>query len=148
MALKKEGKKKEKNSAAAHNKKEQKSVRGNDWVCMLKGMAAAMGITCIIFIGFGILLTYTSVSEERLPLTALICTAVSAAVGGYDWASCKKKKGLFWGACAGAVYILLLFFITALEGGTVQISLSGGMMLAVALTAGGIGGIFGVNRKR
>ena len=110
-------------------------------------MAAAFGITCIIFIGFGILLTYTSVSEDSLPLAALICTAVSAAAAGSDWAACRRRKGLLWGLLAGGVYMLLLFLITGLAGDDFKWERSAFMMLAVALAGGGIGGILGVNRK-
>ena len=49
---------------------------------LFRGMAVAFAVTCIIFIGFGILLTYTDVSEESLPLVSLLCTAVSAAIAG------------------------------------------------------------------
>ncbi len=145
--MKKERKKKERTAAAARNQKEQATQNGKMGLCLLKGMAAAFGITCIIFIGFGILLTYTSVSEERLPLVALICTAISTAAAGYDWAACKRQRGLFWGLLAGLVYMVLLFFITGLAG-DFRLELSGLMMLAVALAGGGIGGILGVNRKK
>lgn len=142
---KKERRKKEQNPP--RRKKEQKPAGGATWLCLAKGMAVAFGITCIIFIGFGILLTYTALSEERLPLVALLCTALSAAVAGYDWAACKRAKGWLWGLLAGLVYMLLLFLITGLAGDSFRLEASGLMMLAVALAAGGIGGILGVNRK-
>lgn len=128
-------------------KGEGKSVNGSVWLCLIRGMAIAFAITCIIFIGFGILLTYTSVSEDTLPLVSLICTALSAAAAGFDWAACMKRKGILWGLLAGAVYTVLLFFVTGLAGSGFQVELSGIMTLIVALAGGGIGGIFGVNRK-
>lgn len=140
-------KERKKGGQPTRRKKEQKPAGGAAWLCMAKGMAAAFGITCIIFIGFGILLTYTAVSEDSLPLVALLCTALSAAVAGYDWASCKKEKGLLWGLLAGLVYMVLLFLITGLAKDRFQPEASGLMMLAVALAGGGIGGILGVNRK-
>lgn len=116
-------------------------------LCLLRGMAVAFAITCIIFIGFGILLTYTDLSEERLPMVSLICTAVSAAAAGYDWAACMKKKGILWGMAAGAVYTVLLYLITALASDSFAVELSALMTLAVAMAAGAVGGILGVNRK-
>ena len=116
-------------------------------LCLLRGMAVAFAITCIIFIGFGILLTYTDLSEERLPLVSLICTAVSAAAAGYDWAACMKKKGILWGMAAGVVYTVLLYLITALASDSFAVELSALMTLAVAMAAGAVGGILGVNRK-
>lgn len=147
LIRRKERKEKERKPTAARSKKEAKPSEGMAWICLLKGMAAAFGITCIIFIGFGILLTYTSVSEDSLPLVALICTAISAAVAGYDWAACRRQKGLLWGLLAGLVYMLLLLVITGLASDELQLQSSALMMLAVALAGGGIGGVLGVNRK-
>ena len=122
-------------------------MNGNTALCLARGMAIAFAITCIIFIGFGILLTYTSLSEEVLPVVSLGCTALSAAAAGYDWAACMKKKGIFWGALAGVVYAVLLYLITSLAGDSFKLELSGIMTLIVAVAAGAVGGILGVNRK-
>ena len=138
--LKKEGKNPKKG-------KEHKGRSGKTWVCLLRGMAVAFAITCIIFIGFGILLTYTEISEESLPVVSLVCTALSAAAAGYDWAACMQKKGILWGAAAGAVYTVLLYLITGLAADSFVLELSGIMTLAVALAGGAVGGILGVNRK-
>ena len=116
-------------------------------LCLLRGMAAAFAITCIIFIGFGILLTYTELSEESLPLVSLVCTALSAMVAGYDWAQCMQKKGLFWGLAAGTVYTAVLYLVTGLARDSFSLQLSSLMTLIVALAGGTVGGILGVNRK-
>jgi putative membrane protein (TIGR04086 family) len=118
------------------------------WVCMMKGMAIAYAITCIFFIAYGLILTYTNVSEQSLPMVALVCTAISSAIAGYDWAKCRKKKGLFMGLVAGLVYTILLFIVTALASDTFSMGISKIMTLIVALAGGGIGGILGVNGKK
>ncbi|MBQ9091495.1 MAG: TIGR04086 family membrane protein [Anaerotignum sp.] len=110
-------------------------------------MAVAFAITCIIFIGFGILLTYTDLSEESLPLVSLVCTALSSAAAGYDWAACMQKKGILWGMAAGAVYTVLLYLVTSLASDRFGLELSSIMTLAVALAGGAVGGVLGVNRK-
>ena len=114
---------------------------------LFRGMAVAFAVTCIIFIGFGILLTYTEVSEESLPLVSLLCTAVSAAIAGYDWAACMGRKGILWGMAAGLVYTLVLYLVISLATDHFLPELSGVMTLIVAAAAGSIGGILGVNRK-
>ena len=136
-----------KNKTKKRNKTEKKVKNGGTGLCLLRGMAVAFAITCIIFIGFGILLTYTSLSEDSLPRVSLITTAISAAAAGYDWAACLGKKGILWGALAGAVYTVLLFFITSLAREGFAVELSGLMTLAVAVAGGAVGGILGVNRK-
>ena len=128
-------------------KTEKKIADGNVALCLVRGMAVAFAITCIIFIGFGILLTYTELTEESLPLVALVCTALSAAAAGYDWAACMKQKGILWGLAAGAVYTVLLYLITSLASDRFALELSGVMTLIVALAGGAVGGILGVNRK-
>ena len=139
--MKREGKTKTK------KKREKQAARGGRALCLVRGMAVAFAITCIIFIGFGILLTYTSLSEESLPLVSLICTALSAAAAGYDWAACLQKKGILWGLAAGAVYTAVLYLVTSLAADSFRAEASGLMTLAVALAGGAVGGILGVNRK-
>ena len=127
-------------------KKEGGAEKGN-LLCMVKGQAAAFAITCIIFIGFGILLTYTELSEDSLPMVSLVCTALSAGAAGFDWAACKQKRGLLWGMAAGGVYVVLLYVVTGLAADSFSLELSALMTLAVALEGGAVGGILGVNRK-
>ena len=129
-------------------KKEPKETACNTlWLCLLRGLAVAFAISCIIFIGFGILLTYTSLSEDVLPTVSLGCTALSAAAAGSDWGSCIGKRGLLWGALAGVLYTLLLFLLTVLAGNRLPLTPSALMTLIVAMAGGGIGGILGVNRS-
>ena len=117
------------------------------WLCLLRGLAVSFAITCILFIGFGILLTYTALSEETLPMVSLGCTALSTAAAGFDWGSCMGQKGLLWGALAGVVYTLLLLVLTGLAGSELQLTLSALMTLIVAMAGGSIGGILGVNHQ-
>ena len=128
-------------------KKERQQERNRFFLPLFRGMVVAFAVTCIIFIGFGILLTYTDVSEESLPLVSLLCTAVSAAIAGYDWAACMGRKGILWGMAAGLVYTLVLYLVIGLATDHFLPELSGVMTLIVAAAAGSIGGILGVNRK-
>jgi putative membrane protein (TIGR04086 family) len=127
-------------------KKESGVGKGN-LLCMVKGLAVAFAITCIIFIGFGILLTYTEISEESLPMVSLVCTALSAGAAGFDWAACMQKRGLLWGMAAGGAYVVLLYMIISLAAERFSLELSLIMTFAVALAGGAVGGILGVNRK-
>ena len=127
-------------------KKESRAGKGN-LLCMVKGLAVAFAITCIIFIGFGILLTYTEISEESLPMVSLVCTALSAGAAGFDWAACMQKRGLLWGMAAGGAYVVLLYMIISLAAERFSLELSLVMTFAVALAGGAVGGILGVNRK-
>ena len=127
-------------------KKEEKSR--SQTVAMLKGLAVAYAITCIVFIAYGLLLTYTSVSEERIPMVALICTAISAAVAGFDWAKCANSRGILWGILAGVVYGVILFLLQGAAGNGFGFQMTKLTMLLVAIAGGGIGGILGINTKK
>ena len=144
---KEKGKKEKREKKENHSRLTRERQTGGTALCLLRGMGIAFAITCIIFIGFGMILTYTAASEESLPLVSLICTALSVAAAGYDWAACKRKRGLLWGALAGLVYTALLYVITSLAADSFVLHASGLMTLAVALAAGVIGGILGVNRR-
>ena len=127
--------------------KKERCAGKSNLLCMVKGLAVAFAITCIIFIGFGILLTYTEISEESLPMVSLVCTALSAGAAGFDWAACMQKRGLLWGMAAGGAYVVLLYMIISLAAERFSLELSLVMTFAVALAGGAVGGILGVNRK-
>lgn len=128
--------------------KREKSTEGKPWICLVKGIAIAFAITCVVFIGCGILLTYLTMSEKSIPVIALGCTALSSAAAGYDWAVCMKHRGIFWGMAAGLVYSVLLYFVTSLAANDFSIHMSFWMTLIVALAGGAVGGIMGINRKK
>lgn len=128
--------------------KKEKGNTGKPWFCLLKGIAIAFAITCIVFIGCGILLTYFTMPEKSIPVIALCCTALSSAAAGYDWAVCMKHRGIFWGMAAGFVYCVLLYFITSIAADDFSIHMSFWMTMIVALAGGAIGGIMGINRKK
>ena len=128
---KEKGKKEKREKKENHSRRTRERQTGGTALCLLRGM----------------ILTYTAASEESLPLVSLICTALSVAAAGYDWAACKRKRGLLWGALAGLVYTALLYVITSLAADSFVLHASGLMTLAVALAAGVIGGILGGNRR-
>ncbi|MFV0314329.1 MAG: TIGR04086 family membrane protein [Anaerotignum sp.] len=140
---KKERKKKTKKKRERVEKQSQKSS-----ICMAKGMGIAYAFTCIFFIAYGLILTYTDVSEQSLPMIALVCTAISSAIAGYDWAKCRKKNGLFIGFAAALLYTLILFVVTGLASNTFTFGMSKIMTLIVAFAGGGLGGILGVGSKK
>ena len=134
------------------NKKQGKKreVTGNreSVLCLVKGIAIAFAITAIVFIAYGILLTYTGASEAKIPLVSLICTAVAAMVAGFDWAKTQGRRGLLWGLLAGLIYVIILFLVTALAGGGFMMGSTKTIMALVAVAGGGVGGILGMTRVK
>ena len=138
---------------AALKRLEQRKTGGNisnrpqgGALALTRGLAAAYMLTCVVFIVFALILTYTGVSESTIPVVSFVCTAVSAILAGLLTARATAKNGLFWGLLAGALYSLVLFGVGLLIGDGFALNLGrfGTFLLAVA--GGGIGGILGVNR--
>lgn len=119
---------------------------GGKGLCLLKGMAAALAVSCIFFIAYGILLTYTALAESTIPVAALCCTALSAGIAGFDWAKCIRRRGLIWGLLAGLVYGLLLWLVTSFGSGDFALHTSFWRMMAVALAGGAAGGLMGIHK--
>ncbi len=130
-------------------KRENVKEMGNSQIlCMLKGIVMAYAVTCIIFITYGIVLTYTDVTEEKLPLIALCCTVISAGIAGFDWARCAKARGILWGILAGLAYGVILFVLDGIAGSGFSVVGSKGLMILLAAAGGGVGGILGINMKK
>ena len=111
------------------------------------GVAIAFAITCIVFLGYSILITYTGMTERSLPIVVAVTTFISVLVAGFDAAKDAEQRGWLWGMCAGLVYILVL---VALMMGILQQFAVGGrtfIVVALALAGGGVGGILGINMR-
>ncbi len=131
------------------NSKTKKETRTNASVfsSVLKGVGISYIITCIIFIVYALLLTYTDVSEQYISLVAIICTAISCAVGGFVSALKMDNNGLLWGVITGVIYMAILFVINKLAGSEGGGVISKVTMLVCAMASGGVGGIVGINKK-
>ena len=139
---------KKQNIKKRENVKTKKEMGNSQILCMLKGIVMAYAVTCIIFITYGIVLTYTDVTEEKLPLIALCCTVISAGIAGFDWARCAKARGILWGILAGLAYGVILFVLDGIAGSGFSVVGSKGLMVLLAAAGGGVGGILGINMKK
>ena len=143
-----EKKEKKQNVKKRENVKTKKEMGNSQILCMLKGIVMAYAVTCIIFITYGIVLTYTDITEEKLSLIALCCTVISAGIAGFDWARCAKARGILWGILAGLAYGLILFVLDGIAGSGFSVVGSKGLMILLAAAGGGVGGILGINMKK
>ena len=113
---------------------------------LLIGTAVGI-IVCIALL----LLMAAVVQAVDVPQRATIPLAVTAAAAGAFFAGLAAaraagQRGLLFGALCG----LLLFLLILLAGFIRYTGVSGGyamVKLAVLLTAGGLGGVLGVNRQ-
>ena len=112
------------------------------------GVLMAFAITCIVFLAYAMLITYTDMSERNLPVVVAITTLLSVMVAGFDAAKGATNRGWLWGMGAGLIYVLILAIIMvillptfAVDGRTFTVAILG-------LAGGGLGGILGINLKK
>lgn len=117
-------------------------------IYLMKGLAIAYALTCIIFIAYALILTYTDISEKNISIVSIICTVISTALAGFDSAKYAEKRGMLWGVLSGFLYAIILFLIIWFSGNGIRSGIAAITTLLISLAGGAIGGIFGINAKR
>jgi len=122
--------------------------KGKQIKALIIGVLMGYAITCIVFLGYSMLITYTGMTERNLPMVVAITTLLSVMVAGFDAAKGADNRGWLWGMGAGLVYILIL---TGLMMGVLQrfaVDTRTVTSIVLALAGGGMGGILGINMKK
>jgi len=115
---------------------------------VISGVLIAYAITCIVFIGYAILLTYSNVSENNISLIVTITSIVSVIVAGFDSAKGAAGRGWLWGMIAGLVYaVILLAIMTWVQRGF-NMDSRATTLLILSVAGGGLGGVIGINFKK
>ncbi|MCL2576897.1 MAG: TIGR04086 family membrane protein [Defluviitaleaceae bacterium] len=112
------------------------------------GVLMAYAITSIVFLGYAMLITYTTVSERSLPTVVAITTVLSVMVAGFDAARGSETRGWLWGMVAGLVYVLIMAIVMIVMLPTFSVDGRTVMVCALGIAGGGLGGILGINTKR
>jgi len=122
--------------------------QGKQIKALVIGVLVGYAITCIIFLGYSMLITYTGMTERNLPMVVAVTTLLSVMVAGFDAAKSADNRGWLWGMAAGLVYILIL---TGLMMGVLHrfaVDTRTITSIVLALAGGGMGGILGINMKK
>jgi putative membrane protein (TIGR04086 family) len=114
---------------------------------LLSGVMMAYAITCIIFIAYAVLLTYTSVTEQYISVVVTITGVISVVVAGYDAARGAESRGWLWGIAAGALYAVILLCIGAWVNKGLVPDIKTATLLILCLAGGGLGGVIGINKR-
>jgi putative membrane protein (TIGR04086 family) len=122
--------------------------KGNQMKSLVFGVLIGYAITCIMFLGYSMLITYTDMTERHLPIMVAVTTLLSALVAGFDAAKGAESKGWLWGVVAGFIYIVVLMVLMmsvlqrfAVDGRTI-------ILIMLALAGGGAGGMLGINLRQ
>ena len=115
---------------------------------LIKGVMMGYAITCIIFLAYAMLVTYTQMSERNLPIVIAVTTLLSVMIAGFDAAKGATSKGWMWGLLAGFIYVAILGIIMAImlpgffaDGRTATV-------IVLSVAGGALGGILGINIRR
>ncbi len=113
----------------------------------LKGIIAAYLFSILIFLIMALMITYTNISESILPIFTSAVLIISVIISGTYTGIKLKRKGWLNGAVTGLIYIVLLFMMSWVFVEGFSLDLWTVYRTIIALIAGGIGGMIGVNMK-
>lgn len=119
----------------------------NAAIGFLRGALIAAVFTLLSFTLFAMLLAFTGLSENTVPVIAVGTESLGALIAGFFTARGSKSRGAFSGLISGLLYILLIWMIAILAGNGVVIGKHYLTMLLLSALFGAIGGIGGVNIK-
>lgn len=112
-----------------------------------KGIVTSVLITLILLFIFSVLLTYTDIKESTMPTVTIIITAISIFVGSSISTIKLNKNGLVNGGAIGFIYVFLLYIISSIVQIGFTLNTYSIITIILAIIAGMIGGIMGVNIK-
>ncbi|MHB1651243.1 MAG: TIGR04086 family membrane protein [Desulfitobacteriaceae bacterium] len=113
---------------------------------VIKGIAFASLLALILALGFGFLLSLTSLPESNLAINVIVI--ISIFIPAFLAANRAGTRGLLYGLFIGLGFILLLLTLTGVFLDTSPALLRIGEKTIFALVAGGAGGIMGVLLRR
>ena len=115
---------------------------------VISGVLIGYAITCIVFLGYAMLITYSSFTGQGLPLVVTITSLAAVLIAGFDAARGAVNRGWLWGLIAGFVYILILICIDAWVNRSFHADVRTFTLLVLALAGGGLGGMLGINFRK
>ncbi len=113
---------------------------------VLKGILVATILALILSLGYGLLLSVSSIPESDLAKNLIF--SLSVLVAASIIANKAGTKGLLYGLSIGLGFIILLLVLSSMLFAETLSMLRMGEKVIFALVAGGVGGIIGVIFRR
>ena len=136
------------------NKKPNSNTKSNNTksnsaiISLTKGAIFAYLLTAVVFVVYWLLLTYTETTEKNIQIVVMITTVISVLIGGIIASKGVDSKGLFFGMLVGVVYALIMIMVGLCILPVMKITSKMIMIIVLSISAGGIGGIIGINTKK
>ncbi len=112
---------------------------------IMKGLIFSFLITLICIFIFSVVLTYSDVSENIIPIVIIVLTFVSILIGSMIGVRKINKNGMLNGAIIGLIYVMLLYLTSSILNTGFTANIYTIIMLIAGVISGVIGGIIGVN---
>ncbi len=126
-------------------KKLENNSKFGNLLKIIKGSIIAIVISLILLLVTALILTYTDVSENIIPATIIVISALSILIGSILSSLNIKKNGLLNGALVGMIYMITIYLLSSIAITGFGINSKTIIMLVASILAGVIGGIIGVN---
>lgn len=130
------------------NTKSNNTKSNSAIISLTKGAIFAYLLTAVVFVVYGLLLTYTETTEKNIQIVVMITTVISVLIGGIIASKGVDSKGLFFGMLVGVVYALIMIMVGLCILPVMKITSKMIMIIVLSISAGGIGGIIGINTKK
>ena len=117
----------------------------NKGIYLLKGLVLSYIITCILILFSSVLLTYSSLSEMKMPLLNTITMLISITVGSIYTAAKVKEKGWISGGIVGIAYYIILIALNVIFLRPLVFDIFSASKIILSSVIGVIGGIIGIN---
>lgn len=112
-----------------------------------RSIGKSLIITVILMLIIAAIITYTSVSDSIMPLLTSVIMVISIAYSGLLSATKVRKRGLMHGLITGAIYIMLVLFLSWVLARDFSINKFTIIKAIIGVISGGVGGMIGVNLK-
>lgn len=113
----------------------------------LKGIIYAILFTVVVFLISAILLSYTSLPEDAIPVISTAVKLIGACISGFIPAKKSGNRGIITGAVSGLLYILIIWLIASITSSDAVFGVSFFTTAVLCVVSGALGGIFGVNLR-
>ena len=103
-------------------------------------------ISIVIFlIIISVIFAYTNINDQYIDSAIFLAMAISAFLSSFLLCKKMKKKGIVHGICVNAICVLIIFAVSCILNGKVNITNTLGVYIGICGLTGIVGGILGVN---
>ncbi|MBZ9624226.1 TIGR04086 family membrane protein [Clostridium sp. FP2] len=113
--------------------------------CAAEGVFRASILTLIVLVAYSIITSYLTASMKVTSVFYIVITLVSVLYGSVYAAKKAGEKGWLMGIMVAAIYMIVLYLVKVVGGGSTSISMREVVRMALALGIGTLAGMLGIN---